>query len=87
MNYIDFVIPMWGMLAIFGTIFEILISFDYGFITPKYFYEEWKLNWFGSCFMFILMSIFSPIVTIWKLIYVTSYTIGIGIKWLFTVGR
>lgn len=62
-------------------------AYEYGFITPKYFYEEWELNWFGSWFMFILLSIVSPICTIIKLVYITWCLIYYGVKWLFTVGR
>ena len=58
-----------------------------GFITPRWFYEIWELNWFGSWFMFILLSILSPLCTIVKLLYVIWYGISNGIKWLFTVGR
>lgn len=77
-----------GMFWIFGmALWEAGKSFEHGFITPRYFYEEWELNWFGSYFMFILLSILSPIGTMTKLLYVIWYGVSHGIKWLFTVGR
>lgn len=66
-----------------------LFSWEYkngpedGFITPKWFYNEKKLNWFGSWVMFILLSIFSPLGFIIKAIY----SIYWFFKWLFTIGR
>lgn len=76
-------------------IFAVIVWFAYigvcdiyeGFITPKWFYNNWKLNWFGSWFIFILFSIVNPIGTMFKLLYVIWYGVSHGIKWLFTVGR
>lgn len=56
---------------------------QYDFVTPKWFYENMKLNWFGSCLAFILLSILSPVILAIKIIFV----IFLGIRWLLTVGR
>lgn len=58
--------------------------------TPKIFYEDMKMNWFGSWFCFILSIIINPCGTFVKLllciIVCLCYVIEF-IKWLFTVGR
>ncbi len=53
------------------------------FVTPRWFYKYKRLNWFGSCLAFILVTICSPMCFVIKIIYV----IYLGIKWLITVGR
>ena len=60
---------------------------EYDFVTPRWFYNKKGLNWFGSFLVFILLSIFSPICTIIKIIYAISQGVYKGIKWLLTVGR
>lgn len=52
-------------------------------ITPKYFYNDKKFNWFGSWVAFIGLSLISPIGLFFKVIGLL-YDL---IKWLFTVGR
>lgn len=52
-------------------------------ITPKYFYNEKKFNWFGSWISFIGLCLISPIGLFIKLIGLLYDFI----KWLFTVGR
>lgn len=58
-------------------------AMQYEFVTPRWFYKNIKLNWFGSCLAFVLLSIVSPVVLVIKIIFV----IFLGIRWLLTVGR
>lgn len=72
------------LVYIFALIFTTLWEFNQeDLITPRWFYEHKRLNWFGSCLAFILVTICSPICLIVKIIYV----IYLSIKWLITVGR
>ena len=81
-----FLVPL-IMLGMFWFLFAGVWDVCGGFITPSWFYENWKLNWFGSWFMFILWSIINPLGTILKLLFAIGCIIVDGIKWLFTVGR
>jgi hypothetical protein len=56
-------------------------------ITPKWIYINCGYNWFGSLFCFILLSAFSPICFLVKILYFVIIGIKCSIHWLFTVGR
>lgn len=63
--------------------FSLWEAMQWEFVTPRWFYENIKLNWFGSCLAFVLLSMISPVVFVLKIIFV----IFLGIRWLLTVGR
>lgn len=63
-------------------------------LTPLSLYKNTKLNWFGTIFIYLLISIASPILFLAKIIYKTLFSVAFitvfivrFIKWLFTVGR
>lgn len=56
-------------------------------IFPNTIYENSSFNWFGCWFLFILLSIFSPIGFIFKLVGIICYLIYTFVKFIFTVGR
>ena len=73
-----------------GSIVEGVMAAGYGetvIATPKEFYENTKMNWFGCWFCYIIIRIFSPIVTVIGGIILTLCAIVTFIEWLFTVGR
>ena len=58
--------------------------------VPKVFYDDVKLNWFGSWFCFILFIVINPFGFLIKLLVyfiVCLFYLAEFIKWLFTVGR
>ena len=57
------------------------------FVTPIYIYENSEMNWFGCCFFFILLSIFSPFMFSMKIVFFTIACIYNFLDWLFHVGR
>ena len=82
------------LLVVLGLIIEGAIAEKYTseilIWTPRIFYDDMKMNWFGSWFCFILSIIANPCGTILKLsvgITVLLCYVAEFIKWLFTVGR
>lgn len=71
-----------------GTIVElILLTTESAPMFPSDIYESTKLNWFGCWFLYILLAVCSPWFFGFKMLAITGYYIGVGIKYLFTVGR
>ena len=56
-------------------------------IFPSTIYENSQLNWFGCWFLFILLSIFSPVGFALKVIGIMCWAISSFVKFIFTVGR
>jgi len=72
------------IIVFFMTLWEMMQD---GPVTPKWFYKEMKLNWFGSVICFLLLCIASPIFGVCKIIGAVYDIIYHTIKWTFTVGR
>lgn len=78
------------LIVILGTIFEAILANNYNIsiiATPNDFYENTKMNWFGCWFCYILIRVFSPIVTVIGSVVLAICAILTFIEWLFTVGR
>ena len=56
-------------------------------IFPSTIYENSNFNWFGCWFLFILLSILSPVGFIGKIVGIICYLVYTFIKFIFTVGR
>ena len=54
---------------------------------PRALYDNTKMNWFGCWFIFILISILSPLGFSFKVLAFVCVKFYEGIVWLFTVGR
>jgi hypothetical protein len=72
--------------------FASIIEFGYlvmkeEIITPIWFYENSEMNWLGCWTYFILLSIFSPFMLAWKIVFFTIACIYNFLDWLFHVGR
>ena len=75
---------------VIGSVIEYLLAERLGYefiISPKYFYDSTKMNWFGSIFCFILIRFISPIITIGGLAIAIILYFCSFIVWLFTVGK
>lgn len=79
-GFIVILVFVYIFLIIYNTVWE---ANQEDLVTPRWFYEHKRLNWFGSYLVFVLLTICSPICLIIKIVYV----IYLGIKWLITVGR
>ena len=78
----------------FGLIIEAAITEKYTneiiIWFPRVFYDDVKMNWFGSWFCFILLIVINPFGFLLKVclyIVIGITYIAEFIKWLFTVGR
>ena len=79
---------MYPIIIGIGTIVDIIMcACDMGILIPSDIYENTKLNWFGSWFLYILFIICSPFTFILRLLVISVFFLIVGIKWLFTVGR
>ena len=81
------VIILWVLI---GTTIEGALADSYGetvISTPSVLYENTKMNWLGCWVCYILIRIFSPVVTIIGSILLVICSILTFIEWLFTVGR
>ena len=81
------VIILWGLI---GTVIEAALADSYGVTTistPWVLYENTKMNWFGCWVCYILIRIFSPIITVIGSILLIICAILTFIEWLFTAGR
>ena len=75
---------------VIGTVVECLLAEKLGYefiITPKYFYDSTKMNWFGSIFCFILIRFISPVITVGGLVLAIILYFCSLISWIFTVGK
>lgn len=84
-------IEFWQLCALFICLIYLLtISLweaGEGLVSPQWFYEEWRVNWFGAWFLFIGLRIISPLVTLIECVAFIVLGTKNFIKWLFTVGR
>ena len=56
-------------------------------LFPSSIYKVSKINWFGCWFIYIVMSILSPVLFIMKLFIMIMIILCDFVNWLFTVGR
>ena len=73
-----------------GTIIETAIASGWGeneITTPRVFYSNTNMNWFGCWFCYIIIRIISPFITGCLLVFYIIFEICCFIHWLFTVGR
>ena len=86
---IGFTVVLWIIL---GFAFEIQLANKFNnptslFVFPRDIYDNTSMNWFGTIFCYILLSIFSILLTIVKIFATIAMLIYEGVHWLFTVGR
>ena len=78
------------LIVILGSIFEVILASKCNVPvigTPNELYENTKMNWFGCWFCYILIRVFSPVVTIIGGGIFIICSVLTAIEWLFTVGR
>jgi hypothetical protein len=80
-------VAVWVLI---GTTIEVAIAESWGeneIATPKVFYSNTNMNWFGCWFCYIIIRIVSPFITVCLLIFYIIFKICCFIHWLFIAGR
>lgn len=77
--------------VVFGVVIESMvaeeITQDYFIFSPKDFYENTRMNMFGSIACYFLLAVISPFGFFIKILEYIVINVWSAIEWLFTVGK
>lgn len=81
MEWWEILLIVWGVINVFSFMIHFIVWIDdkgtikFGVNTPKFWFNKFKINWFGAIVLYILTFILATIWSVGSLLYL-AFTTG-----------